>query len=297
MKRYKTPLRYPGGKSRAMSFLFDKENLPLRKIREYREPFIGGGSPALAFTKQNPDIPVWVNDKYYNLYCFWKELQQNGDRLHRLIYDLKIEHNNPEKAREIFNRCRSEIEEQSNSFEIAWRFYIINKCSFSGLTENSSFSERPSDANWSLDNINTLPYYHKLIRNWKITNLDYRELLVNDPNTFIFLDPPYDLKRDYALDGRDGDKLYGKKGSMHQGFDHVELKNQLASIQSMCMVTYNSNPNIRRLFSGWEQTEWDLVYTMRNGSKPYEEAQKDRKELLITNYERNSANTLDMFFA
>lgn len=297
MKRCKTPLRYPGGKARATNFLFDKQHWPLRKVKEYREPFLGGGSPAIAFTKRNPDIPVWVNDKYYNLYCFWKELQKNGDHLHSLIYDLKVKHHTLEKGRELFNRCRAEIGEQTDSFEIAWRFYIINKCSFSGLTENSSFSEMSSESCWTLSNTNTILYYHKLIKNWKITNLDYRELLVDDPDTFIFLDPPYDLKKDYTMDGASGDRLYGKKGSMHQGFDHIDFQNQLSNTRSMCMITYNSNPNIRALFNEWEQTEWDLVYSMRNGHKSYEEAQKDRKELLITNYERNSANTLDMFFA
>jgi site-specific DNA-adenine methylase len=73
MKKWKTPLRYPGGKSKAMNKLFVDQNMPVDHIAEYREPFLGGGSPAIAFTKMYPDTPVWVNDKYYNLYCFWKK--------------------------------------------------------------------------------------------------------------------------------------------------------------------------------------------------------------------------------
>ena len=60
MKALKTPLRYPGGKSRAAKYLISQ--FPY-DIKEYREPFLGGGSVAIEFTKQNPDIPVWVNDK------------------------------------------------------------------------------------------------------------------------------------------------------------------------------------------------------------------------------------------
>ncbi|BCU98767.1 MAG: hypothetical protein CM15mV23_1480 [Eurybiavirus sp.] len=41
MKSLKTPLRYPGGKSRAVSKLF--QFLP-EHITEFREPFLGGGS-------------------------------------------------------------------------------------------------------------------------------------------------------------------------------------------------------------------------------------------------------------
>ncbi|MBX3066987.1 MAG: DNA adenine methylase, partial [Anaerolineae bacterium] len=46
MKPYtKSPLRYPGGKSRAMPQIL--QQIPLN-MREYREPFIGGGSVYLA---------------------------------------------------------------------------------------------------------------------------------------------------------------------------------------------------------------------------------------------------------
>ena len=45
-KGLKTPLRYPGGKSRAvtkMGIYFPN----LRNYTEYREPFLGGGSVAI----------------------------------------------------------------------------------------------------------------------------------------------------------------------------------------------------------------------------------------------------------
>ena len=53
MKSLKTPLRYPGGKSKAIKTL--SPWFP-QIISEYREPFIGGGSIA---------IEVQVNDNYY----------------------------------------------------------------------------------------------------------------------------------------------------------------------------------------------------------------------------------------
>ena len=54
LKSYKTPLRYPGGKSKAIKTL--SQWYP-KIISEYREPFIGGGSIAIDVTKSNPDIP------------------------------------------------------------------------------------------------------------------------------------------------------------------------------------------------------------------------------------------------
>ena len=292
MKKWKTPLRYPGGKSKAMNKLFVDQNMPVDHITEYREPFLGGGSPAIAFAKMYPDTPVWVNDKYYNLYCFWKMLQEQGDKLYATVMDMRKEYDTEETAKKMFDRIRKDIDEQDDMFEIAWRMYIINKCSFSGLTESSSFSKLASVRNWTETNMQSLPYFSRLIQYWKITNLDYSELLTNDKNTFVFLDPPYDLKKDYTLAGSDGESLYGKKGAMHKGFNHVEFADKLNQHECMMMVTYNSNENIRTLFEGWRQTEWDLTYSMNNGSKAYQEAQKDRKELLCINYETYKAGVL-----
>ena len=49
MKYLKTPLRYPGGKSRVA-----KDFIPRfpNDIGQFREPFLGGGSVALLFTQE-----------------------------------------------------------------------------------------------------------------------------------------------------------------------------------------------------------------------------------------------------
>ena len=49
MKSLKTPLRYPGGKSRAAKYLIGQ--FPT-DIKQYREPFLGGGSVALHVSKK-----------------------------------------------------------------------------------------------------------------------------------------------------------------------------------------------------------------------------------------------------
>ncbi len=135
MKALKTPLRYPGGKSRAVAKLF--EFLP-KDISEFREPFLGGGSMAIAITKQYPGIPVWVNDLYEPLVNFWIQLRDHGETLSSDLADLKEEYNTPEKARGLFNESKENLLE-GDDIDRAVAFYIVNKCSFSGLTESSSF--------------------------------------------------------------------------------------------------------------------------------------------------------------
>jgi site-specific DNA-adenine methylase len=276
LKQLKTCLRYPGGKSRAIKYLLPK--FP-KDITEYREPFLGGGSVAIAFTKEYPDIPVWVNDLYNPLYTFWCILRDRPEELYEILKDAKEEHDTPDSARELFNRMKIEINhEETEDIYRAAAFYIINKCSFSGLTESSSFSAQASVSNFSMRGIENLPKYSELIQNWKITNLPYWEVIYSPSpvGTFWFLDPPYDIK----------DNLYGNKGALHKGFNHEEFHAFMTqgNIKDDWMITYNTNETLMEWYKDYYQTKWDLTYTMRSVGD-YMNEQKDRAELLITNYD------------
>ena len=177
MKGLKTPLRYPGGKSRAVSKLI--QWLPSREITEYREPFLGGGSVALEMTKRLPEeIPIWVNDLYEPLFNFWVQLRDESEYLHRELVSVKKEYDTQDKARVLFNEAKEKLNESNtDNKDRALYFYIINKCSFSGLTESSSFSRQASDSNFSMRGIEKLPAYSELIQRWVITNESYEQLL------------------------------------------------------------------------------------------------------------------------
>ena len=259
MKSLKTPLRYPGGKSRAVQKLF--QFLP-RDITEFREPFLGGGSFAIAITKQYPDLPIWVNDMYEPLYNFWVQLQKNGEALSSSLVELKKEYNDRDKARELFNEYRDNIKEGTD-LERAVKFYTLNKCSFSGLTESSSFSPQASDSNWSMRGIYKLPAYGELIREWRITCLDYADLVDDclargeikcDDNTFIYVDPPYSIK----------DNLYGQKGNLHKGFDHTRFADIMDETMGNVMISYNNAKEIVDRFWECHSYDWDHTYTMRS---------------------------------
>ena len=85
MKSLKTPLRYPGGKSRAITKM--AQFLPdMSKYKEYREPFLGGGSVALHMTQTYPHLEIWVNDLYEPLVNFWQQLQDESDEITLTCY-------------------------------------------------------------------------------------------------------------------------------------------------------------------------------------------------------------------
>ena len=139
MTKLKTPLRYPGGKSKAttkMAPYFPPKN----NVKHYREPFLGGGSVALWMAQNYNLESVWVNDLYWPLYNFWVQLRDNGDELSDILHDLKTRHDTIDKAKEMFLEFKDNIDEGPALLR-AVKFWAINKCSFSGLTESSSFSK------------------------------------------------------------------------------------------------------------------------------------------------------------
>jgi len=286
----KTCLRYPGGKSKAVKTLtpwFPKS------FKEYREPFIGGGSVAFYITQAYPDVPIWINDKYETLYNFWIQLRDCGEELSESLYDIKTKVSDYKSQedkdlahQELFDACRENINNQ-NGIERAISFFILNKCSYSGLTENSTFSKTASRSNFSLIGIEKLKEYSNLIRNWKITNLDYSDVMNScGEDVFVFLDPPYDIK----------DFLYGKDREMHKSFDHLKFAEDVYECPHKFMITYNLNDRLIELYKDYYLREWKLRYSMAHrGEKGTDENVKT--ELLVTNYkiEDQSVNVLDFF--
>ena len=263
MKSLKTPLRYPGGKSRALSKLF--QYIPdLKGYKEYREPFLGGGSVALEITKRYPGLDIWVNDLYEPLYNFWRELQDHGNEITDILLQLKQRHCDHTSAKQLFLEAKDYLSGSQTTVQFPpytediWRavsFYVVNKCSFSGLTESSSF-------------------YQKLIGNWKITNLSYEQLLSDCKQTFTYLDPPYEI----------GSNLYGKRGNMHSGFNHDHFAIKCDRFVGPQLISYNSSQLIRERFEGWTAAEFAHTYTMRSVGS-YNTDQASRKELVLSNYE------------
>ena len=273
MKSLKTPLRYPGGKSRAIKKM--AQFLPdMSKYKEYREPFLGGGSVALHMTQTYPHLEIWVNDLYEPLVNFWQQLQDEANEITTRLKTFKTAYPTPDRARELFIESKELVNDQKQSdITRAVSFYVVNKCSFSGLTESSSFSAQASDSNFSLRGIEKLPEYSEIIQHWTITNLTYERMTTDEKDVFTYLDPPYEIKS----------SLYGKKGGMHKGFDHDAFAEECDRHTNHMMISYNSSQLIRDRFKEWTSSEFDHTYTMRSVGD-YMKEQQERKELVLLNY-------------
>jgi DNA adenine methylase len=269
LKPIKSPLRYPGGKSKVTDLILPF--IPL-DIREFREPFIGGGSVFLAVKNLFPNRieRYWINDINVDLYLFWKYAQNNIDNLVSAVIKLR---ENYQDGKELYNYLK--IPDNINSeFDIAVRFFIMNRITFSGIMDSGGYSQQAFEKRFTTSSIERLKSVSNSLSQVNITCGDYEELLTqNGKEVFLFLDPPY-FKTVKS-------RLYGVKGDLHTSFDHQRFANNLQICQYRWLLTYDDCPEIRELFSFADISELEVQYGMNNYKQ--KNAHKG-KELLIKNY-------------
>lgn len=262
----KSPLRYPGGKSRAVKLI---SNL-LPEFDEFREPFLGGGSVFIYAKQRFPSKKFWVNDLYFELYKFWEMTQKDVDALIDQIYEWK---NRFPVGKEL-HKFLNENLDGFNDMERAAAFFIYNRITFSGTSLSGGFSDGAFKGRFTESSIQRLNEFAQVINGSKITNFDYEELLNKDgENVFIFLDPPYYSATKSAL--------YGKNGNMHKSFDHERFAENMRNCKHNWLITYDDSTFIRNLFSFANIIPWTLTYGMRNIN---DDSDQKGKEIFISNY-------------
>lgn len=269
----KSPLRYPGGKQRAIAKI---ANYLPPSFREFREPFIGGGSVFFYILQSYPKIKYWINDLNEELYHFWLQSQKNLPVLVEQVWEIK---KSKTCGRELFNHLAKADTSKMTSLERATRFFVLNRISFSGTIESGGYSEASFLGRFTHSSIDRLAALDQCLVNTHITNLDYGHLLKESgEDVFIFLDPPYLANRD--------SKLYGKKGDLHTIFDHRRFAKFMKDCPHQWLITYDDCEEVRNNFSFAFIYEWELQYGMNN----YKQKQaKKGNELFITNYPVNQA--------
>jgi DNA adenine methylase len=265
----KSPLRYPGGKSKAIKKLSEFTDIA---FKEYREPFVGGGSLFIYLKQCFPDRQFWINDLNTDVYSFWKAAQENLSEMLKLIKKFKKE----KDGKALYRKLLAVDLDKLSLTERGARFFVLNRITFSGTTESGGYSERAFQGRFTDSSIDRVAALSEILdKNVKITNLDYSELLqVNEDDEagenaeievqqqcdiLIYLDPPY-----YSATHS---RLYGKKGNLHSGFDHQRFSEEIKACKMNWFISYDNSEFVRELFSFAKQHAWQLQYGMNNSNK------------------------------
>ena len=269
MKVVKSPLRYPGGKSRAIKQIL--QHVPAH-IEEYREPFLGGGAVFLAMKRLfSRRIERYIiNDLNADLIHFWQAAQNNIDELSHCVQSFKDDYEN---GRELWRFLHTEGT-MTSDLERAVRYFVLNRITFSGVVDSGGYSQYAYERRFTQSSIGRLWHLEPLLREVEICHGDYEPLLhAPGEKVFIFLDPPY-WKATQS-------RLYGVNGELHTGFDHERFAENMRRCSHRWLITYDDSPIIRDLFSFATINEWTLQYGMNN----YMQGKAEKgKELFIKNY-------------
>ena len=262
----RSPLRYPGGKSRAL-----KHITPLiPDFNEFREPFLGGGSLYVYLKQKHPDKKFWVNDLYENLYHFWSQLQIAPKQVIKQVQEWK---DTSDDGRVLFRYLTDNIDD-FDEIKKAAAFFVFNRITFSGTTESGGYSNAAFQKRFTQSSIERAKLLATILHDTQITNLDYQEVVeAEGDNVFIFLDPPYYSATKSAL--------YGKNGNLHRSFDHERFADVLKYSNHKWLITYDDCDYIRDLFTFANIREWSLTYGMRNVG---ENSNLKGEELFISNF-------------
>ena len=270
----KTPLRYPGGKSRAV-----KHILPLipEDVERVCSPFFGGGSVELAIADRGTEVRGY--DKMKQLVWFWMALCEDNNRLADEVeklfeqYDIRNGETVTGCAKESFHRYREELKTDSFmfSYERAAKYYAINRSSFSGATFSGGYSERASYARFTESSVKRLRDFEA--KNFRVDYADFEDAMDYHPKAFLYLDPPYMLKGSQ-------NSLYGVDGNLHNSFDHERLHSLLKK-RTGWVMSYNNCDEIRDMYCDHKIIEAEWAYGMKNVVPPAVTAERKFLEELI----------------
>lgn len=230
-----SPLRYPGGKNRAVKLIYSF--IPPQELK-LCSPFLGGGSIELACTTR---MLVHGSDVFSPLIDFWQELMDNPELLANqveLYYPL---------SRENFYHLQGSYTQLKSRIKRAAAFYVLNRASFSGTTLSGGMS--PGHPRFTLTAIERIRSFH--VNNFKVECDDFKDAINKHNDAFLYLDPPY----------INGQALYGIKGDTHKGFEHNELADLLRQRERWIM-SYNDCEIIRQLYNENPIISLEWVYGM-----------------------------------
>ena len=245
----KTLLRYPGGKSRAVSEIM--QYFP-EDLKTLVSPFLGGGAIELECARRG--IRVYGYDSFNPLITFWKYVINSPELLSE-----EVEKYHPLDKSTFYKLQKTQMDIE-DSMEKAAVFYVLNRSSFSGATLSGGMS--PGHPRFNEASINRLAKFK--IQNLSVECLDFKDSIEKHPDDFLYLDPPYLTHQ----------KLYGNKGSHHKSFDHQGLADILKKRKGW-VLSYNNCQEVRELYKDYKIIEPKWAYGMGKD--------KSSKELLIIN--------------
>jgi len=251
LKQQLSPLRYPGGKSKLIPYLFSLLNRD--KCNTIISPFVGGGSFELALLESGVAQKLMLNDLDYGIYSLWWCMLYSPEYLIDRIITFKPTHKAFFEAQKLIKTDYHNLD----MLEAAWNTLIVNRLAYSGIAKanplggiNGSIENLTSrwNPNTLIKRINRI---HNMADNIEI-HCEQATKFIGDwffkDNATLFIDPPYYQK---------GQLLYNQ---FFKDEDHIDLALLLRTLHygfpsSDIIVTYDYNTFIDDIYYATDKRE------------------------------------------
>lgn len=239
----RSPLRYPGGKTRAVKLI---HSLIPANTSKLCSPFLGGGSIELACSTR---MEVFGYDVFSPLVDFWQIIIADPHKLANQIQPYFP------LSRHAFYELQKTYMDFPSQLERAAAFYVLNRSSFSGTTLSGGMSPgHPRFTQTAIDRVKNFK-----VKNFKVQCADFEDSIKSNPDAFLYLDPPYLIDQ----------ALYGHKGNTHKTFEHDRLAD-LLNKREQWIMSYNDCPEIRDYYKDHQIVNVKWTYGMGSSKKSNE---------------------------
>jgi DNA adenine methylase len=270
-----SPLRYAGGKSKAIGLILD--NLPKLNTKKIVSPFFGGGSMELCFA-QELGFEVIGYDIFEMLANFWNTLIHFKDEF---VSELKKFHINETeftynrhvllnywekvKPQDLVYKTKNKLELKEADLTLLDNSKIMQAVYY---YYNMTLSYGPMFLGWPSSNeIDAAKFKRRIekleqmtLKNINVQCKRFEESLPLHKDDFLFLDPPYFLEGDSKM--FKGMYPNCNFAIHHNNFDHKKLCLLLKEHRGGFLMTYNNCSAIRELYKDckFEFPEWQYTY-------------------------------------
>lgn len=260
MSRFKTPLRYPGGKAKLTEYIRSVLELNSLSDCHYAEVYAGGAGVGISLLMLEYATQIHLNDINPSVYAFWQSVLKMPDELCALISKTDVTVDEWRKQKVVQNKA-----ENHSFLELGFSTFFLNRTNRSGIIRGGVIGGKEQAGKWKLDvrfnktdlisRIQKIATYSDRIHLTKLDAIDFisNQLPLLPKKTFIYLDPPYYVK---------GEGLYENH---YKHNDHEQVSKAIASIQDKSwLVSYDNVPAISKLYEQFEQRIYGLKYSAQS---------------------------------
>ena len=223
---------------------------------DYLEPYAGGAGVALDLLFNECCKNIHINDFDVAVFNFWNSVTQNTDCFLKLLNDTPVTIEEWHKQKFILANPQDH-----SQLEHGFSTFFLNRTNRSGILKAGVIGGKNQDGNYKLDarynkknlsqRIEKIGQFKERIKVYNIDALDLLKqvdsLLPKD--SLMYLDPPYYVK---------GQGLYR---NFYNHNDHAQIREALDKVHTKWIVSYDNCHEIKDIYSGYRQDDYELNYS------------------------------------